>query len=451
MANAGDAAVAAAIEKKVVHAYPTKDFFVRMITKDIALRDCIFDLLDNSIDGSRRTASKRTGDKPYDGFEVKIYFSRTAFSIADNCGGISKSDAINHAFHFGRKAGAPADVAGGIGLYGIGMKRAIFKIGRKCEVSSQTAAEAFRVDVDVDTWMKSDQWDFAYEDIARKEGKPGALITISDLNDGVAQLFGDPAFANGLIKDMARDYAFFIQKGLKVLVCGRQVPSYQYRLSSSNSLRPLVDSFVDGGVSVRILAGLVEAIPDDVPDDLRPDKVERMGWFVICNDRVVLAGDKSDRTVWGNDNFQVWHGQYSGFAGLVFFNAEDQTKLPWNTTKRGVDLESPLYRRTVTKMKTVTAEFIKYSQIRSGALAEAKAAEGSATFVPVTELKRTQAMKLPQLKSLATKPGMTNILYQKPTAEIEEIKKALSSPRMAAKDVGIYTFEYFRRVELGKK
>lgn len=33
-------------------AFPTKAFFVRMITRDISLEDCILDLIDNSVDGA---------------------------------------------------------------------------------------------------------------------------------------------------------------------------------------------------------------------------------------------------------------------------------------------------------------------------------------------------------------------------------------------------------------
>lgn len=39
-------------DKSKASANPTKAFFVRMITRDITLEDCIFDLIDNSIDGA---------------------------------------------------------------------------------------------------------------------------------------------------------------------------------------------------------------------------------------------------------------------------------------------------------------------------------------------------------------------------------------------------------------
>ena len=42
-----------------------------------------------------------------------------------------------------------------IGLYGIGMKRAIFKMGALAEVHSSTADEGFRVDIDVEKWISA--------------------------------------------------------------------------------------------------------------------------------------------------------------------------------------------------------------------------------------------------------------------------------------------------------
>ena len=122
-------------EKRKAHGSPTKDFFIRMITKDISLIDCILDLLDNSIDGARRLVAQDNGDLSK--FIVSIDLDSENFIIRDNCGGISLSDAIDYAFHFGRRKDAKQDESGGIGLYGIGMKH---------------AEDAFVVDVYVDAW-----------------------------------------------------------------------------------------------------------------------------------------------------------------------------------------------------------------------------------------------------------------------------------------------------------
>lgn len=432
---------------KKIHTDPTKDFFVTMITRDILLRDCIFDLLDNSIDGARRNPADNAG-KPFEGYEIRLTFSDTYFRIEDNTGGILLSDAIDYAFHFGRRADSP-DVAGGIGLYGIGMKRAIFKIGRICSVTSHADDASFIVRINVDEWKASEPWDFDYEDIERSDAR-GTEIEISKLNDGVKEILGDPVFKNELTKAIARDYAFFIQQGLKIYVGTDLVPSYRFQLRQSDEVTPSVEQYEDDGVQVRILAGLVDELPDDIPDELKPGKVDRYGWFVICNDRVVLAADKTEATIWGDDKFNLWHPQYNGFAGFVFYHATDQRKLPWTTTKRELDPSSPLYRRTITRMKAVTQIFTDYTNRRKADLEKAKVAETPRVQVDISELKAVQQFKLPTIAATAVRPAMVSIQFQREKKDVEEIRRHLGNLGMSAREVGIKTFEYYREVELGK-
>jgi hypothetical protein len=433
---------------KVIHADATKDFFVTMITRDISLRDCIFDLLDNAIDGARRSPVNGSST-PFVHHKIELSFDSKHFNIKDNCGGIKLSDAIDYAFHFGRKPHSPTDVKGGIGLYGIGMKRAIFKIGKNCEVVSHASDASFKVIINVPEWEVKPSWDFEYEDVAPIANK-GASISIAELNDGIAQMLGDPGFKNELVKDIARDYAFFIHQGLQIEVCKNLVPSYKFQLVTSEQVVPAVETYDDDGVSVRILVGLVDELPDDIPDELRPTAVERYGWFVICNDRVVLAADKSERTVWGDDEFKVWHPQYNGFGGFVFFSSDDQSKLPWTTTKRELDAASPLYRRAIAKMKILTDQFTKYTNTRKQDLEGARAAEVRKSLVEVSELTVVQPLKMPTLNTVSQRSDIVSISYQRRKIDVDEVKRHLGAPSMTNKDMGIKTFEYFREVELGK-
>ncbi len=435
------------VEMKI-HASPTKDFFVKMITRDIALEDCIFDLLDNAIDGAHRQTVGKEGNRRLDGFWAKISFDLNKFHIEDNCGGIRLSDAIDYAFHFGRRPDASPDVEGGIGLYGIGMKRAIFKIGRKAEIVSNSDS-CFKVLVDVDQWSKAIDWDFDYEDCSA-DGKSGTDISITQLNDGIGETFSDTAFRNNLLKLIARDYAFFIEKGFIISVEGYSAPSYKYQMKSNAEISPSFESYEDDGVSVRIVAGLVDDLPDDIPDELTPDKVDRFGWYVICNDRVVLAADKSDKTIWGNDNYKVWHPQYNGFAGFVFFDCGDQRKLPWTTTKREVDSSSPVYVRAIAKMKAVSNEFSAYTNRRKADLSAAREAEKGGTRVDVYRVEAPQSIRLPELTKSSGDELLANITYRRPKSELAEIKEHLGSPAMTNRDIGNYTFEYYRNAELGK-
>ena len=120
-------------------ANPTKAFFVTMITRDITLEDCILDLIDNSVDGAWRCEGSRpmglADDADLSKYSIFIDASSERFRIGDNCGGMTLDDAINHAFSFGRRAmDTYADYS--IGVYGIGMKRAVFKLGKDIRIRS---------------------------------------------------------------------------------------------------------------------------------------------------------------------------------------------------------------------------------------------------------------------------------------------------------------------------
>src|SRR5207244_3695652 len=98
--------------------------------------------------------------KPYDGFRAELTFSRQGFQIQDNCGGISQKLAEESAFRLGRPKNVDRterDIPT-VGTYGIGMKRAIFKIGRECEVVSKTKKEGFKVKIPPAWFSDEDDW-----------------------------------------------------------------------------------------------------------------------------------------------------------------------------------------------------------------------------------------------------------------------------------------------------
>jgi hypothetical protein len=154
------ALLAKVIEKEeamadVVNASPTKTFFLEMFTRDITLEDAILDLIDNAIDALSRTRnidlsvyySKGNGTPPLPVEEnrenltpakIDVSYSNDTFKIVDNCGGISYQDAQEEVFRFGRIS---ARENLGLSVYGVGLKRAIFKLGKKITVESKTKEE----------------------------------------------------------------------------------------------------------------------------------------------------------------------------------------------------------------------------------------------------------------------------------------------------------------------
>jgi hypothetical protein len=190
-------------------ASPAKEFFIRMITRDIDLDDCILDLLDNSLDGAKRVRNSAPAaeltSKEFARLYIKIIMSKQRFSIVDNCGGISIDDAKNYAFHFGRRSDEQRDAPESIGIYGIGMKRAMFKIGTNIKICSSTTKESFEVDINVPVWEKDPKWKFDLEP-GRPLKKAGTEIAITGPPPPVAADLADVAFANRLRETIARDY-----------------------------------------------------------------------------------------------------------------------------------------------------------------------------------------------------------------------------------------------------
>src|SRR5262245_19792638 len=136
-------------EGRIVSGKPSKSFFIEMITRDLGITDCILDLIDNSIDHAVTTNHVNVMTLLLDGqrpklrrFYVAIRMSSDGFSIEDNCGGIAIEDAKTRVFRFGDPQMRAKEA--GLSVYGIGMKRAFFKLGEIIRVQSATDTERFR-------------------------------------------------------------------------------------------------------------------------------------------------------------------------------------------------------------------------------------------------------------------------------------------------------------------
>ena len=79
----------------------------------------------------------------------------------------------------------------------------------------------------------------------------------------------------------------------------------------------------------------------------------------------ILSADRSEATGWGSvaeqrDGTPKYHNQYARFRGIAFFNCKSSEKLPWNTTKTGLDGSSPTWQAALQKMLDHTRVAIRY-------------------------------------------------------------------------------------------
>ncbi len=159
------------------------------------------DLLDNCVDGVLRQLAngKPRKDKPYDGFWAKITASPKEFSIEDNCGGIPENIAMNSAFRLGRANLELDKDIPTVGMYGIGMKRAMFKIGRRSTVTSRHNGHAYKVEVPPE-WLDNDKdWSLKMENAKVDWNYNGTSIVVTELYPNIAEQFSkDHVFLDDL-------------------------------------------------------------------------------------------------------------------------------------------------------------------------------------------------------------------------------------------------------------
>jgi len=356
-----------------INASPTKAFFVRMLTRDIALRDAILDLLDNCIDGVVRSTHPKAEDKtPYKGYSADITATPEEFVIEDNCGGISLDIATRVAFRLGRPAEEPAEKLGTVGVYGIGMKRAIFKLGKDAVVTSEHNGTRFRVHIQED-WLSNDKvWNLPLVQQS-VTGKKGTRVEVRDLYPEVKREFttGQSTFVTDELPGAIRElFAIIMGKGFRIRLNGRELTPVEFKLlvtqgSEKSAINPYIFRGRFGSVHAEIVVGfyrkpLSESELEEESEAPRAD-LSQAGWSVICNDRLILRGDKSAVTGWGTGNVPRFHNQFSSIAGVVNLKSTEPELLPLNTTKRGIETSSDVYFRLLDYMRDGMKQFTDYT------------------------------------------------------------------------------------------
>jgi hypothetical protein len=335
-------------------AHPTKLFFIESLVRDLSVEDAILDLVDNSVDSllvrkhDFKVASSMLSLPPREETskipDVILEISDEEFRITDLCGGIDRKKAEEEIFRLGFVRPAP----GSLSVFGIGLKRAIFKIGKQITIESKTTSGGFKVDIDVDTWIKSDEtwedWAFPLFDAeaAVSDEEAGTQIIITQLNPEIVMKFKAGTFLTSLQKSIALTYSLFLQQVLTVSLNGDLVVPATLPLASSSQVEYGHKKLEIGEVQIDIYTSLAPRIAGEW-------NIAIAGWYVFCNGRIVVAADKTVLTGWG-DELPIFSPKFRGFIGIVFFFSDVPSALPWTTTKRGLNQDSYAYQVTKKEM-----------------------------------------------------------------------------------------------------
>jgi Histidine kinase-, DNA gyrase B-, and HSP90-like ATPase len=223
---------------------------VNGLTKDVSVDACIFDLIDNSIDAARETIfadrspeDQKTLPESYAGFEIKLTLSGNGFKIEDNCGGISVEPLKTMVLRFRKRSSHQL----GIGIFGVGLNRALFKLGKVSHLRTDTGKQRAELILKTDDYLKSDDWELPAQEF-QSTGQVGTEIEIRQLPSDIASNFADKTWVDARRERLARRYGRFIEKGLALSVNRIPIPNHEIQCAkivrmkvNTSSTRPRME------------------------------------------------------------------------------------------------------------------------------------------------------------------------------------------------------------------
>jgi hypothetical protein len=152
-----------------------------------------------------------------------------------------------------------------------------------------------------------------------------------------------------------------------------------------------------------------------------------------------------------------YHPIYNDFRGIVFIQSEDPSKLPLNTSKTGLDIETSIYDYIRNKMIRTARPLIdflsdKYNEDKTTLdeidnkiqKKETKTGEEvKGKYLRLDEVAVGSVFKAPEKPK--PKIRMSFIKYNKPKKLVEKVKKYLGV--RTNEEVGEETFDYFVDLE----
>jgi hypothetical protein len=438
-------------------ASPEKRLFISLLTRDISLIDAFLDVVDNSINSAikmenlalksvadyRKLLAKPTRKRAP---EVKISISEAIIEISDSAGGITFADAENDVFRFGRSGDGKSGDR--LSVYGIGLKRAIFKMGNLIDIVSTHPSTGFSLHINVDEWSKENEERWTFKNLRPHNGgtKYGTTIKVSELSEDVKTRIRDSTFQSELITRLSETYVYFLGRLINIEVDGISIKPIPLEIGSNFAS----EQFDEHGVSCSLSAGIVLPHTDSFP-------AEMSGWFVFCNGRAVAYADKSETTGWGVKGLlPSFQPKHRPFIGLVFFAAPNPELLPWSTTKSTINQESLLWQHTKRKMAAISREIINFLDRRysdAGTLTTPAQLREAANSRKKLSLFATIGMndskfQTPKQSNKPRKQYAT-ISYKARKSDVELVKKYVGKRGMTNPEVGEYTFRYFLKTEIG--
>jgi hypothetical protein len=320
-------------------------------------------------------------------------------------------------------------------------------------MESQARKSGFRMKLDVNNWLDEPgvDWKLPIEklDGVREPSETRTRIHITRLTEEIQLAIDNPTFQNNLVSTVKESYPFYLGKYLQIFVNQKEVEGEDLSFAESEYIKPGIEVWEDGNVNGVMFCGFL-------PRQKGIWTQEKSGWYLVCNGRVVVYADKSTLTGWGYKNilpqFQPKHRR---FLGIVFLKSDHPEDLPWNTTKRGIYVDSPTYIRTLGRMISAARPVLQKlekmydSREEEDLKKEFKDSLNNLQTISATKDAAERSFSGKASRSFSFIPirpktsTMRSINFQVSEEELVRVKKCLGRPGMYNYEVGEKIFKYF--------
>ncbi len=155
------------------------------------------------------------------------------------------------------------------------------------------------------------------------ECEPGTTIAVTTLHPSVAEDFSDGSVVDDLKRELRLRHQESLDRGLILTVNGAPLKASRPSLQRSELLTPIYRTFAvpteHGSVDVELFAGTVQAETRrgdgeeiDLGDAENFEDPSEAGWYLFCNDRLLMVAERSYVTGWGS-SAAAYHPQYRLF------------------------------------------------------------------------------------------------------------------------------------------
>lgn len=373
-------------EKGFIDASPSKRIF-KSIIADYDLKQALCELIDNAIDQWVNAEKKKNLN-----ISIELNPDQQLISVSDDSGGIKESEL---SFIVGPGQTSSLLNTSGIGIFGVGSKRAVVAIAQEIKIRSRFAKnKSFQIELS-DEWINEESWQLPYYEVPSLPPSTTTIELTKLRNPLLEEKIGE------ITKELEATYGYFLKnKKLTLVVNGSKLKSKMFndKWSYNPDYKPQIIKtkipVENDIVNVKFEAGLITDGGSAGHGDF--------GVYFYCNDRLISQAEKSYQVGFTSGKAGIPHGTSSLVRVIVHFSGKPSL-LPWNSSKSGIDYKNKIYesaQKDIIDILTYYAKLCRrlYPEAEKEIYPHTEGVPETKTVASLAHVKKTYDIPLPPAK-----------------------------------------------------